>query len=204
MKAFWMAWIALPLLAATGRENPDWPRVTLRVYDLTGMSTSDLAAALGETTKVLQKAGIALAWTTGDPTAPEAHWEDATPRTMPVPLPRIVVARIMDKTGQGFPSEMLGRAYPFANVGCQITIFLDHIRIRQAEAGVAVPNLMGHVLAHELGHVLLRSGSGAHTPRGLMSTDWGRAEFQRIEQGALNFSQKQAAVMRSMLASTGR
>jgi hypothetical protein len=80
-----------------------------------------------------------------------------------------------------------------------VTLFLDEIQRQQAQTGVSVPCLLGYALAHELGHVLMRSN--AHSPRGVMRAEWSRAELDRIQHGALKFSEAEAkALCASLLA----
>jgi hypothetical protein len=42
-------------------------------------------------------------------------------------------------------------------------------------------------------------GSSAHAPRGLMRAEWGRTELDRIQHGALKFSESEAAPIRASL-----
>ena len=60
--------------------------------------------------------------------------------------------------------------------------------------------LAAYALAHEVGHILLRSDPAPHSPQGLMRAEWGFAEYQRISHGALKFTQREAAAMRAALA----
>jgi hypothetical protein len=199
----WLALIALPLIAAPQSEHPEGPKLTLRVYDLAGIRESDLAEALIQTTRVFRAAAIELSWTAGDPVAPEAHLLDfSMPTAKLAAPPQVIVARIINKWNPALPPGTMGWSLPAAQAGAHITIFWDEIRRRQAEVGSSVPCLLGYALAHELGHVLL--GSSAHAPRGLMRAEWGRAELDRIQHGALKFSESEAAMLRASLASLGR
>jgi hypothetical protein len=191
----WLVLITLPMLPAAQREHSEIPELKLLVYDLAGMRKPDLSEALAQTTRVFQIAAVELSWTAGDPVAPEAHLMDFSVPAGPLAAPpRVIVARITNKRIPPFPPGTLGWALP---AGAHVTIFLDEIKRRQAEVGVSVPYLLAYALAHELGHVLMRSG--AHAPRGLMRAEWGRAEFDRIQHGALRFNESEAAAMRTSL-----
>ena len=56
---------------------------------------------------------------------------------------------------------------------------------------------MGHILAHEIGHLLL--GFSSHAQRGIMSALWEQNELIQAEQGAFNFHKAQARKMRKQL-----
>jgi len=200
----WLVLIALPLSAAPSQlANSGLAKLTLLAYDLTGMRISDLAEAVNQTTRIFRAAGIDLSWTAGSPAAPEAHLLDlSVPTGAPVTPRRLIVAQIINKRTRAFPSGALGLSLPNARVGAQVILFLEEIQRQQAQTGVSVPCLLGYALAHELGHVLMRSN--AHSPRGLMRAEWSRAELDRIQHGALKFTKAEAkALCASLLAANG-
>jgi hypothetical protein len=59
----------------------------------------------------------------------------------------------------------------------------------------------GHVLAHEIGHVFLRSHE--HSKSGLMAGLWGNHEYSRMRSATLLLSRAQAESIRSSLNRTG-
>lgn len=59
--------------------------------------------------------------------------------------------------------------------------------------------LMGHVLAHEIGHLLM--GRDSHSPSGLMSARWTKAEQSELLRGELRFTKEDSARLRDGLAS---
>jgi hypothetical protein len=58
--------------------------------------------------------------------------------------------------------------------------------------------LMGHAIAHELGHLLL--GTSAHARYGLMAGRWRSNELDRAEVGSLQFSPAEAACLQRRVA----
>ena len=58
--------------------------------------------------------------------------------------------------------------------------------------------LLGHAMAHELGHILL--GTGSHAKTGLMQPGWGDSALDDISKGRLLFSSKDAARIRVAVA----
>jgi hypothetical protein len=57
------------------------------------------------------------------------------------------------------------------------------------------PEILGHALAHEIGHLLL--GSTAHDPTGIMHTDWSREDLHQMSWQYPFFSMQQAEVLRA-------
>jgi len=53
--------------------------------------------------------------------------------------------------------------------------------------------LLGHLAAHELGHLLL--GAGSHSSRGIMHVPWRVKELEIIAQGLMTFTPSEAKRM---------
>ena len=102
----------------------------------------------------------------------------------------------MSSAGPDSPCDVLGWTLPQPRSGVRVMLFLDNIRAQAMQSAVPLPILLGHVLSHELGHVILGAGPGDHRFPGLMRAQWGPLEFDRIRHGALKFSQSQAAALR--------
>jgi hypothetical protein len=57
--------------------------------------------------------------------------------------------------------------------------------------------ILGHVIAHEIGHILL--GPGSHSETGIMSFPWGRKQLVDASRGLLRFTPEEARNMLSKL-----
>lgn len=64
---------------------------------------------------------------------------------------------------------------------------------------VNISLVLGGVMAHEIGHLLL--GTHAHTPTGIMCPRWGAQELDRVGKGTLLFTDAQAQKIRARLMS---
>jgi hypothetical protein len=62
---------------------------------------------------------------------------------------------------------------------------------------VSLPTLLGHAIAHELGHLFL--GTNSHSPTGLMRARWQSDDLANASRGALNFSSVESQQMRNKL-----
>jgi hypothetical protein len=80
-----------------------------------------------------------------------------------------------------------GRAYVFCD---RVDLFA---RRHQVDAG----RVLGHVLAHELGHLLLEDMP--HSPNGLMRADWYTSEADQMRVGALRFGSAEGRAIREVL-----
>jgi hypothetical protein len=80
--------------------------------------------------------------------------------------------------------------------GAYADIFLDRLqRMQDREMNVSLPRLLGCVIAHEMGHLLL--GEHSHSPDGLMLPRWESAQLNKLGKGNLRFDPKQAGYLRA-------
>jgi hypothetical protein len=70
--------------------------------------------------------------------------------------------------------------------GCDAWIFYDPMKRFAVERELSLAQLLGHVIAHELGHMLL--GPNSHSGMGLMRAQWSGRELQAADHGGLFFS----------------
>ena len=93
-----------------------------------------------------------------------------------------------------FGSGTLGiAAQPERGTPASASVFYDRVE-QLAKGGTAsVPVILGHAVAHEIGHLLL--GSNSHTPQGLMRARWSRQDLQNASIGNLLFTSEQTQAM---------
>jgi hypothetical protein len=181
------------------------PKLRIREYDLSAISTVDRLQARVELTRIFRKAGIAISWETGRSSAREAHDLDTSPkRICPVVEPaQPLVVRVIPRTPTDSVPGALGQSLPFACYGVRVTIFGDRVQKVAGRAGVSMPKLRACALAHEIGHVLLRFRDPPHSEAGVMRGIWHRSDYDLIERGVCEFTDADAAVMRATLLSEG-
>lgn len=76
-------------------------------------------------------------------------------------------------------------------------MFYDSIKKLDEEWHSRVPTLLGHVIAHEIGHLLL--GTNAHSRMGIMRSQWHDEEVRSIAMGRLLFASTQVESLKAML-----
>jgi len=138
----------------------------------------------------------------GDPDAEEAHTTDQTSsafaramRTREHKVRSYLVVRIGRGMAGHTPAGALGSSLPDAQYGVSATIFEDRIEGLWESNGTDLAVVLGHAIAHELGHVLL--GSAEHSSMGIMRAHWGKADFDQAAMGRLGFTAQQAARIRN-------
>jgi hypothetical protein len=196
--AVWLMALSLGGSLGTAAESGEVV-VDIRVYDRANVPAPVLRDALEECSSILAAAGVRARWQTGDPDAEEAHTLDFTSNANrpagTVDERRYVAVRF----ARGIPDEawpgVLGFALPGARYGAHANVFLDRVLVQAGTERQRPATMLAHVLAHEIGHVLLDSNE--HTLAGLMRSVWGRDEYLFMSGHRLRFLSKQADALRS-------
>jgi len=171
--------------------------VHISVYDDANVRTELLAAAEVQVRRIFQQAGIETLWGNCSQGAENiqsagCHVVGSTYLVLKI-LPRAMGAQVRDRT------DVLGTAtLDGKGVGYYGYAFYDRIQ-PMAEDRRLAHALLGHVLAHEIGHLLLRSNF--HPVSGIMSGRWTGEELRRLSEGAMFFAPHESKVMRDRLSS---
>jgi hypothetical protein len=86
--------------------------------------------------------------------------------------------------------------------GCYSDVFYDRAMELHANWDVGLGNILGSVIAHELGHLLL--GSNSHAGTGIMRAHWQGEDLRRLSRGGLWFTNEQTDHMRRELIAIQR
>jgi hypothetical protein len=128
-----------------------------------------------EVTRIFAEAGLIVRWT------------DAAPR-----FTVRIVPQVLGYSTSGSP--VMGVALRNAK-GSTAQVFYkqvqDFARVHRADLG----GVLGYVIAHEVGHLLLPGN--AHSPTGLMQAQWDTALVHNAARGSLTFTEVQAARIRA-------
>jgi len=175
-------------------EAPRMADITISVYDYANVPVELLGAAEEDARRIFRQAGVDTVWATCLPkpekVVADCYIVDATHLIMKI-LPRAISAQARDR------SDVLGTALvDEKGVGYYVYVFYDNVR-RVAEDRELGHTLLGDVLAHEIGHLLL--GSNSHSVSGIMSAHWYGGELRRISEGAMLFTPSQSRTLRERL-----
>ena len=182
-------------------------KVRVLVYDLAYLPPPVLAAAEREAAGVFAAAGVEVIWALGSPSAAEAHESDFSGQaphqgSCQGRSRSTIRLRIVERAPPGFNRYALGLALPCAKFGVDTTIFRDRIEDVAQNAAAVVPKILGHAIAHELGHVLLRSNG--HSIKGLMGARWSQSDFHTVTTALLPFTPEEAARIRQEVSRDSR
>jgi hypothetical protein len=166
--------------------------VVLKVIliDSAGVPADVLTHAQAEVSKIYAAAGVDVQWIRGT---------SQSSRLSGPPL-NVIILPDPDVTSRARGSKnMLGVALMTPQGrGSVVYAFYARIEERASKALTDPSILLGHVLAHELGHLLL--GHHAHSTRGIMNGEWGYSETQRLRLGLLAFTKDEASSIRLNIA----
>ena len=144
--------------------------IRVRLIDEDQLKLKMVEEAQEEAGWVLRSLCVDISWTS------EPHVTAVDVRILALPLTPDV------------PEQSLGLALVGASHGLRGAVFLSRVRDthRRFASDVKLTRLLGCVLAHEIGHLLL--ASGAHSSDGIMKAEMGREQAIKAGQRRLVFT----------------
>jgi hypothetical protein len=193
--ALWVLCLGVP---GRGEIVPgENPQVTVLVYNDAHVAETMLAEAEKEATRIFQRAGVSVAWlncSVQDGSRPKGCDQ--------LNKPSQLVQRIVPRC-RIFRDEIFGVAFLSADgTGRYSDVFYDRVEALHADWNVDLDRVLAHVMAHEIGHLLL--GSNSHSGTGIMRRHWQGAELRSLGMGNLLFTPDQSQFMRAKLSALAR
>jgi hypothetical protein len=180
--------------------------VTIHVHNYAEVDRKTVLEAEKITAGIYRKVGVATRWTNA-PLAPKINQENSMNQS-PVDLTDIdlnIVPRVMaDRLG--LPNKVMGLA-PGTEPDRQVVfVFYDRVEVLAQSQARAVfegsihspattAQILGHAVAHEIGHLLLNLES--HSATGIMRGDWDLNDLRGVASGFLLFTPQQTEVIRA-------
>ena len=159
--------------------------VIVHLEDQVGLRHDLLREATAEVDETFRAARVRLVWT-----RPGVSVQDGVASCARVVRLTITEGPPPARATDALAQEALGSAAPWAG---QARVFYRRLSAAAAEHPVAASRILGHVISHELGHLLL--SSGRHTDLGIMRP---AVDFHHI--ALRRFTDDQARLIRSALA----
>ena len=154
------------------------------------MDISLLSGARMRASLILAQAGIRLEWRLGKPAEDEMGAQVLGIRFVPSVPPAL-------RTGTD--KQALAVARPYGK-GTTITVFDNRVAAYLVPIGSPDrANVLGHVLAHEIVHVL--EGVARHSATGLMTARWTWRELREITRNGLTLAEEDRRLLRIRFAS---
>jgi hypothetical protein len=192
--------------AVQASEPEPAPQITVYVFNLAQIEPNTLRKAKEVAAHIFRNAGVEATLLDAPPPSAEGQSKE-------LPRPRqsrffVQILSLPMAESFGFPTQVLGVAPGTAQELNRDRVYLfEHVAEEMAwkrrlvlPNGVDIPNarkgqIMGHGIAHEIGHILLHQAS--HSPAGLMRARWERKDMQNMVTGDLLFTQGEAERVRA-------
>jgi hypothetical protein len=187
-----LAILAIGVPAGASADDAAEPRLRLRInmYDYAGIKARVRAAAVAATQRVYGAIGVDIEWIEQCPAGCRRGFRppsqiDTTGAELTV-IMLTSTTRVREVARASMGSAPIGSRVVYA--------FFEQIRTFASDRGLGAGQVLGHVIAHEIGHRLLRDG---HGPEGLMRSEWIRADVSDIAVGRLGFTPAQGQRIRA-------
>lgn len=167
--------------------------ITISVHDYADVPPFRLAAAEASARRIFGLAGVKTEWLSCSPKLEESEPADCST----VDATHLVLKILSGKTTANvrYRDDVLGNVLLTDDaVSYFAYAFFDHIEMLEQRLNSPV---LGYVLAHEIGHLLL--GSNTHSVSGIMSPHWNGPELLRISEGNLFFLPNECQKLRKRL-----
>ncbi len=160
------------------------PQITVVVYNDAAISARVIKSAQQTAGTIYRDAGVAIIW--------KDHSDPATGATE---LFVRIVRRSLTLRGEDFGIAFVGGD----GRGVQADVFSSGIEQLTNNTSASAAQIMGHVMAHELGHLLL--GMNSHSSLGIMQAHWSDQQLRLMSKGILKFDKRQAEAIAARLIS---
>ena len=169
--------------------------VTVGVFNDAAAPRPVVEFAEQEASRIFMAAGLEITWV--DCVARQENMPSA--RCLAPQGPTHLNLRILPR-GKKVKEDSFGVAFLAEDgTGTYIDVFYDAIEKLHHESNTSPGRLLGHVMAHEIGHLLI--GSHAHSNWGIMCPVWSQRELRSLEMGSLFFTENQGRTMKTRLLS---
>jgi hypothetical protein len=158
----------------------------VRLINQAQLSSEVMVRAQAEAARIFAELGVDLLWanaTIGTPASP--------PRITVVVAPIAVRGAMRRALGTAIATE--------STAGHRAYAYVDRVRLFAKRTSLDLAKVLGHVIAHEMGHLLL--GHNRHALSGIMRDQWKQPEINLLEARRLTFTDDHALAIRRNLDS---
>lgn len=179
--------------AAAKPERPGPAVLAVSVFNDAGVASDVLSRAQSRAESTMAEAGIALNWLDcGTP----GHWATNL-GCADLAFPSHLSVRLV-KNGSHRAGDVFGESFlDSRGQGNYASVYLEPLGASPALGVVSEGDLLGYVIAHEVGHLLL--GPDSHSGAGVMHGVWGFADLQEAAQGRLRFRREESQRLQARL-----
>jgi len=179
------------------------PTIKLRIYNY-AISRTLLLRSEGEATAILNHAGLAAGWVDCPLSAEELASYPNCLNTMSSTDFTIKILTVRDAQRIAMYGDAMGEALECLgdHSGCSAYIFYRDVQELARNWDASESQILGHTLAHEIGHLLL--GANSHSSEGIMRASWRQQELLTIARARLFFTDEQSKRMCAEVSAMNR
>jgi len=192
---------AVRVSAASDCLDPS-PAVTVRIYDYVHLQGESLSQAQEIVTRVYRNVGVGIEWFG---TFQLDVNRSRSPRrdVAQAPIAQLTINLLtpaMAARGQ-VAGDVLGfvAVPPEGGMGRIGYVVYDRVRQVAASGGTSEGEILGVILSHDIGRLILGVGSQSHS--GVMKAHWNLRDLQRVDPLSLEFTPSEVARLRGTLES---
>jgi hypothetical protein len=191
---FLLSTITCPAEAISASETPAFT-ITIHVYNYAVVPEKTLARAKEEAGRIFRNVGLRALWldhalSVRDLRHPH-HSTDSWDGTH-------FVVRLLTQSREGSSKNAIGEALSLEIA----SVFVNRVTEQSAVGGLSVSRMLGHAIAHEIGHLLL--GDNSHSPGGIMVAPWSKQDLWRMSKGDLLFTHQEVTRIHAELRHRSR
>lgn len=187
-----------PTSATAGKDGDN--QIMIRVHNYAQVESSILVKAERITDGILKEAGVEVAWVECSAGSGPAKGPTCDSPMGPTDVRLNLLPRSMSRRFH-LRGDAFGVALEDAEggLGSDAWIFCDLVKDAATQRQLTQSVLLGTVIAHEFGHLLLSTNS--HSAFGLMRASWSRKELLAAEQRAMYFSTSESKRIQQVVMS---
>ena len=192
-----VAIVSIAILPATGfageseaKGNLD-PVVKILVYNTAQAPAAALTEAEREAGRILSKAGVRAIWVE----CPPKRYDPESQAACQDGWGSINLGLRILVQPNSFADRLHGVPLGFAIFPALASVYYDHTLRFVGDDLLGLPRVLGCIIAHEIGHLLL--GPNSHADQGLMQAGWGERQIRQARAGDLLFTSNQAKLIRA-------
>jgi hypothetical protein len=184
--------LAAGLAGASPRGAVILDSLSVRIYDNAGVLTAGRARAIKRATEILGRADLAVDWRECPATGVLTRGACSAPPEPGELAVRLVRSPKGDPNARALGTALIDRT---TGKGTLATVFVDRVTALAQQGRQDQWAMIGGVMAHEIGHLLL--GSNSHTDTGLMREIWTLKDLIRNRPDDWLFSRTQREELRN-------
>jgi hypothetical protein len=183
--------LAAGFSATPGRAAVILDSLTVRIYDNAGVLAAGRTRAIKRASDILGRADLAVDWRDCPASGVLARGACAAPPSPGELAVRLVRSPKDDPNPRALGTALIDRT---TGTGTLATVFVDRVAAMARQGQQDQWTMIGSVMAHEIGHLLL--GTNSHTDSGLMREIWTLKDLIRNRPDDWLFSRAQRDELR--------